>query len=101
MQIYIQNDLDIRKPLDHDYDLSQTPDNNVIRLNHSYNPKWGDSFKGQLACQLEYKDDYIEITGFTKKIKLDHSELIELLIVLAAYNKDKIEFRQSTLIKSL
>lgn len=101
MQIYIQNDLDTSKPLDHDYNLSQTPDKKVIRLNISYNPDWGDSFQGKLACQLEDKDDQIEITGFAKTIKLDHSELRELLIVLAAYNEDKIEFRQSTLIKSL
>lgn len=101
MQIYIQNELDIKKPLDHDYDLEETFDKKLLVLNRSYASDWSPSSQGQSVANLEDTGDGVKISIDDQEIELDYAQARELLILLVAANEDKIEFRESRVIKTI
>ena len=99
-QVYVQTDSDGIEPLSHDYDLE---DGYLFTtLKHSNNNEWNDDVKGSVAGTLQ--DDgngvTIKMEGI-KKLELDYMQAQKLLILLLSNNSEKIEIRESKLIKSV
>ena len=101
MQIYVQNELDPKIPLDYDYDLEETFDKKLLVLNRSYTSDWSPTSQGQSAANLEDTGDSIKISIGDQEIELDYAQAREVLILLVAANEDKIEFRESIVIKTI
>ncbi len=99
-QVYVQTDSEGIEPLSHDYDLE---DGYLFTtLKYSNNNEWNNDIKGSLAGSLQ--DDgngiIIKIEGM-KKLELDYMQAQKLLILLFNNNEEKIEIRESKLIKSI
>jgi len=99
-QVYVQVDQTGDEPLSHDYDLE---DGYLFTtLKHSYQIDWTEDLKGAIAGTLQ--DDgnglIINIEGL-KKLKLDYLQAQQLLILLLSNNQEKIEIRESKVIKSI
>jgi hypothetical protein len=99
-QVYVQTDSEGIEPLSHDYDLE---DGYLFTtLKYSNNNDWNNDIKGSLAGSLQ--DDgngvIIKIEGM-KKLELDYMLAQKLLILLFNNNEEKIEIRESKLIKSI
>ena len=99
-QVYVQVDRDERESLAHDYDLE---DGYLFTtLKHSYHNDWTEDLKGAVAGTLQ--DDgnglIINIEGL-KKLKLDYLQAQKLLILLLSNNQEKIEIRESKVIRSI
>jgi hypothetical protein len=99
-QVYVQTDSEGIEPLSHDYDLE---DGYLFTtLKYSNNNEWNNDIKGSLAGSLQ--DDgngiIIKIDGL-KKLELDYTQAQKLLILLFNNNEEKIEIRESKLIKSI
>lgn len=88
------------KSLSHYYDIVDHEES--IEMYNSSNTSWTFPNKKIITCLEDtMKGEYkIEING--KKIKLNYSEAYELFILLGILNKeDKIEYRESKVIKSI
>jgi hypothetical protein len=99
-QVYVQTDSEGIEPLSHDYDLE---DGYLFTtLKYSNNNDWNNDIKGSLAGSLQ--DDgngvIIKMDGL-KKLELDYMQAQQLLILLLSNNNEKIEIRESKLIKSV
>jgi hypothetical protein len=99
-QVYVQTDSDGIEPLSHDYDLEDSYLFTI--LNYSNNGEWADDLKGTIAGTLQDDGDgvIIKIEGI-KKLKLDYTQAQKLLILLLNNNDERIEIRESKLIKSV
>lgn len=99
-QVYVQLDQTEDEPLSHDYDLE---DGYLFTtLKHSHHNDWTEDLKGAIAGTLQ--DDgnglIINIEGL-KKLKLDYLQAQKLLILLLSNNEEKIEIRESKVIRSI
>jgi hypothetical protein len=99
-QVYLQTDNEGIEPLSHDYDLE---DGYLFTsLKHSNSVEWNEDIRGSLAGSLQ--DDgngvIIKMDGL-KKLELDYMQAQQLLILLLSNNNEKIEIRESKLIKSV
>lgn len=99
-QVYVQIDAEGTAPLSHDYDLE---DGYLFTtLKYSANVDWGDQLVGRVAASIQ--DDgngiIIKMEGI-KKLELNYSQAQQLLILLLSNNQEKIEIRESKLIKSI
>ena len=99
-QVYLQVDMTGDEPLQHDYDLEDGYLFTTLR--HSYHTDWNEDLKGAAAGTLQ--DDgnelIINIEGL-KKLKLNYLQAQQLLILLLSNNEEKIEIRESKVIKSI
>jgi hypothetical protein len=99
-QVYLQTDSEGIEPLSHDYNL----EDGIIftALIHSNNSDWNDDIRGTIAGTIQ--DDgngvIIKMEGM-KKLELDYMQAQKLLILLLSNNSEKIEIRESKLIKSV
>jgi hypothetical protein len=99
-QVYVQTDSEGIEPLSHDYNL----ENGYLFtiLNYSNNSDWSDDIKGSIAATLQ--DDgnsvVIKMEGI-KKLELDYMQAQKLLILLLNNSEEKIEIRESKIIKSI
>jgi len=99
-QVYVQTDSEGVEPLSHDYDLE---DGFIFTtLTYSNNSEWADDIRGTIAGTIQ--DDgngvTIKMEGI-KKLELDYGQAQRLLILLLSNNSEKIEIRESKLIKSV
>jgi hypothetical protein len=75
---------------EHCYSLAQQE--NLTMLYYSESESWNSHTRGQLALGLENTgNDFKIIGGLAKKNRVDYSESVELLILLSAVKKSKIE----------
>jgi hypothetical protein len=87
--------------LQHDYNLFGS-ERNHHTLYYSNNPSWVEGIRGQqVGCLQDTGDGYIIEIDDCKKIKIDYSDAIKLLTLLAAANDSKIEFRETKVVKTL
>jgi len=99
-QVYLQTDSEGIEPLSHDYNLE---DGYLFTtLNYSNNSDWNDDLKGTVAATLQDDGDgiIIKMEGI-KKLELDYMQAQKLLILLLNNSEEKIEIRESKLIKSI
>lgn len=99
-QVYVQVDVTGDEPLAHDYDLE---DGHLLTtLKYSYHNDWNEDLKGAVAGTLQ--DDgnglIINVEGL-KKLKLDYLQAQKLFILLLNNSQEKIEVRESKVIKSI
>ena len=92
---------DIDGALEHDYDIISDEDS-LTEMYRSEDRSWTFPREKVVSCSEDVmKGDYkINVDG--KKIKLDVAEAYELFILLGfLFPNDKIEYRESTVIKSI
>lgn len=95
------NTANLDGPLEHDYDIISNEEG-VTELYRSGNTTWTHPREKVVTCiEDEMKGEYkINING--KKIKLNYAEAYELFILFGILNpKHKVEYRESTIIKSI
>ena len=99
-QVYVQVDMDETTPLSYDYDLVE--DDKGLMLKYSNSGNWGEQLVGEVAATIEDSGDdlTIRISG-NKPLKLDYLQAQQLLILLLGTTEEKLEFRESKLIKSI
>lgn len=97
--INVYTNIDQEYPLSHDYDIDISSE--TVTLKRSAHNIWTIPGEEVLVCKDDR--DHYEITlSDNKKIKLDYGAALELYILLGILNeKDKIEYRESTVIKSI
>lgn len=99
-QVYVQVDMDETAPLSYDYDLIDGDYDSTLKYSGSGN--WGDQLVGNVAGSIQDTgDDLIIKVNGVKQLKLDYLQAQQILILLLNYNQEKIEFRESKLIKSI
>ena len=92
---------DIDGALEHDYDIISDEDS-LTEMYRSEDSSWTFPREKVVSCSEDVmKGDYkLNVDG--KKIKLDVAEAYELFILLGfLFPNDKIEYRESTVIKSI
>lgn len=82
----------------YDYDISVSEDN-TVELYYSDTTDWAEP--GQRLATLSDDGNGIKILLGSKKIKLDYHEVVELLALLLFHHQDKIELRETQIIKSI
>lgn len=95
------NSTDIKGPLSHDYDIL-TDGFSITEMHRSENSSWTNPGEKIITCSenIATGDHKINVNG--KKIKLNTAEAYELFILLGIlFKKDRIEYRESTVIKSI
>lgn len=95
MQVFVEGQ---DNQLEHDYNLDRL---DALELTRSNSLQWNEECRGESLLTLIDDGNCVVIKGLKNKIKLDYSEFLQLLIILAAHNTTKIEFRESKLIKKL
>lgn len=99
-QVYVQTDRDEAVPLSHDYNL----DDGYLftTLHYSSSSDWGDQLKGTLAGSIQDTgDELIVKLSDMKQLKLNYLQAQQMLLLLLSKSEEKIEIRESKLIKSL
>lgn len=99
-QVYAQVDAEGTAPLSYDYDLDEGYLFTTLKYSGSGN--WGDQLIGEVAGSIQDTGDeiIIKVNG-VKPLKLDYLQAQQLLILLLNNNQEKIEIRESKLIKSV
>lgn len=99
-QVYVQVDMDETSQLSHDYDLDEGYLFTTLKYSGSGN--WGEQLVRTVAGSIQDTGDdlIIKVNGF-KQLKLDYLQAQQILILLLNYNQEKIEIRESKLIKSI
>ena len=99
-QVYSQVDADETAPLSYDYDLDEGYLFTTLKYSGSGN--WGDQLVGNVAGSIQDTGDdlIIKVNGI-KQLKLDYLQAQQLLILLLSRNEEKLEIRESKLIKSI
>jgi hypothetical protein len=99
-QVYSQVDVEGTAPLSHDYDLDEGYLFTTLKYSGSGN--WGDQLVGTVAGSIQDTgDDLIIKVNGVKQLKLDYLQAQQILILLLSNNQEKIEIRESKLIKSI
>ena len=99
-QVYAQVDADETAPLSYDYDLDEGYLFTTLKYSGSGN--WGDHLIGEVAGSIQDTgDDLIIKVNGVKQLKLDYLQAQQFLILLLSNNKEKVEIRESKLIKSI
>jgi hypothetical protein len=92
---------DIDGPLEHDYDIVSDGDS-VTEMYRSESGDWAFPREKIITCQEDEQKGEYKFTIEKKKITLDTAEAYELFILLGLlYKNDRIEYRESTVIKSI
>jgi len=92
---------DIDGPLKYDYDIISDGDN-VTKMYRSESIDWTTPGEKIITCQEDEQKGEYKFTIDKKKITLDTAEAYELFIFLGLlYENDRIEYRESTVIKSI
>jgi hypothetical protein len=92
---------DIDGALKHDYDIVSDRIS-VIEMYRSESSNWTTPREKIITCQEDEQKGEYKFTIEKKKITLDTAEAYELFILLGLlYKNDKIEYRESTVIKSI
>jgi hypothetical protein len=99
-QVYAQVDVEGTAPLSHDYDLDEGYLFTTLKYSGSGN--WADQLIGEVAGSIQDTgDDLIIKVNGVKQLKLDYLQARQFLILLLSNNKEKVEIRESKLIKSI
>jgi hypothetical protein len=99
-QVFVQVDMEETTPLSYDYDLDEGY--LFTTLKHSGSGNWGDQLVGSIAGSIQDTGDELIIKiNDMKPLKLDYLQAQQVLILLLNYNQEKIEIRESKLIKSI
>ena len=99
-QVFIQQDWEGTSPLIHDYDLEDGYLFTTLR--HSYHSDWTEDVKGAVAGTIQDDGNGLIINiEDLKKLKLNYLQAQKLLILLLSNNQEKIEIRESKVIKSI
>lgn len=92
---------DIDSSLEHDYDIIEDG-YNTTEIYRSESSNWTFPREKIITCQEDEQKGEYKFTIDKKNITLDTAEAYELFIVLGLlYKNDKIEYRESTVIKSI
>ena len=90
---------DIDGALEHDYDITSDGES-ITEMYQSSNKEWTRPEEKIVTC-TEYDDGY-KLKLREKKLTIDTVEAYELYILLAyLFKEDKIEYRESTVIKTI
>jgi hypothetical protein len=96
---------DIDGPLKHDYDIVSKSNNygyNTTEMYRSECSDWTTPREKIITCQEDEQKGEYKFTIEKKKITLDTAQAYELFILLGLlYKNDRIEYRKSTVIKSI
>ena len=99
-QVHVQIDKGGSEKLSHEYDI----DGGYLftTLKYSNNANWADTIVGTIASSIQDTGDelILKISGL-KQIKLDYSQALQMLVLLLNNSQEKIEIRESILIKSV
>lgn len=99
-QVFVQTDMEETTPLSYDYDLDEGY--LFTTLKHSSSGNWADHLIGSIAGSIQDTGDELIIKiNDMKPLKLDYIQAQQVLILLLNYNQEKIEIRESKLIKSI
>lgn len=99
-QVYVQTNHEEVESLSHDYDLEDGYLFTTLKFSNSND--WAEDLKGAVAGTLQDDGNGIIINiPDLKKLKLDYSQAQQLLILLLSNNEEKIEIRESKVIKSV
>jgi hypothetical protein len=95
------NCLNIDGPLEHDYDIFSDGDS-VTHMYRSEASDWTTPREKIITCQENEQEGEYKFFIDKKKITLDTAQAYELFILLGLlYKNDRIEYRESTVIKSI
>jgi hypothetical protein len=99
-QVYLQISDEENVPLSHEYDLDVGY--LFTTLKYSGSSIWADDIIGTIAASIQDTGDglILKINGM-KQVKLDYSQALQVLILLLNNAQDKLEIRESKLIKSI
>jgi hypothetical protein len=100
-QVYSQISLDEDDAMSHEYDLDEGY--LFTTLKYSNNSDWADHLKGEVAGSIQDGEEdevVIKIEGM-KPLKLSYMQVQQLLILLLSNNTERLEIRESKLIKSI
>lgn len=97
IQVMTQHGFD--NELQHDYNFLKLEDKHF--LYYSCNRDWIEGLRGELCAEAKERENDIKFKIGETKFVLDYSEAEQLLILLLHLNKDKIEIRESKVIKSI
>jgi hypothetical protein len=99
-QVYLQTDAEGTAPLSYDYDLDEGYLFTTLKYSGSGN--WADHLIGEIAGSIQDTGNevIIKVNG-VKPLKLDYLQAQQLLILLLNNNQEKIEIRESKIIKSV
>lgn len=95
MQIFVEGQ---DNQLEHDYDLDNL---DAIVLTRSNGLQWNEEVRNDELLKLIDDGNNVTISGLAKKITLDYEQVLQLLIILAAHNTTKVEFRESKVVKKI
>jgi hypothetical protein len=100
-QVYSQISLDEDDAMSHDYDLDEGY--LFTTLKYSKNSDWADHLKGEIAGSIQdtEEDEVVIKIEEMKPLKLNYMQAQQLLILLLSNNEEKIEIRESKIIKSI
>jgi hypothetical protein len=99
LQIYVQNEIGKGIPMDYDYDLIETDDR--VSLKYSNSSDWSSEVIGKEAMSIDNDGWGYKIKIGKKTIELNYSQANQLLVLLSYKNIDKIEIRESKIVKSI
>lgn len=98
--VYVQVDAEGTAPLSYDYDLDEGYLFTTLKYSGSGN--WADHLIGEIAGSIQDTgDDLIIKVNGVKQLKLDYLQAQQLLILLLSNTEEKLEIRESKLIKSI
>ena len=100
-QVYLQISLDEDAGMSHEYDLDEGYLFTTLR--YSNNSDWADHLKGEMAGSIQDAEEdevVIKIEGM-KPLKLSYMQVQQLLILLLSNNTERLEIRESKIIKSI
>lgn len=99
-QVYVQAETDETAPLSHDYDLNEGY--LATTLKYSSSSDWGSQLVGETAGSIQDNGNGIIIKiKDMKTLNLDYLQANQILILLLSNNNERMEIRESKLIKSI
>ncbi len=100
-QVYSQISLDENAGMSHEYDLDKGY--LFTTLKYSNSSDWADHLKGEVAGSIQdgEEDEVVIKIEEMKPLKLNYMQAQQLLILLLSNNEEKIEIRESKIIKSI